>query len=312
MQATRDASLNLQSNQAGDWAGMGTWEEPLQEIWQPFIADGIRAFVANFNTTAQCTFNTNQIAKTSLNISGAMTFVMDTSRIRNSTATFNSTSAFTSSVTQTHRNTLNVNSNSAFTAESLTLQLITLNLNSNITIAANALRVQPITSTMVSAAQITLNSIAQIQKTFQAQCTFTSAPIIGQVVELDIQSVSNIVFNPNHIERTNLLAATITTFTNFTNHINRVTLSVQGFATTFVVGEKYIIDPERIFTVLNESRQLQIMPETRLFELNNETRINMLEQELRSFLISSETRNLVVQHNLLVDVAGTPRDRREG
>jgi hypothetical protein len=56
----------------------------------------------------------------------------------------------------------------------------------------------------------------------------------------------------------------------------------------------YSVDPERILAVLSESR------------------INIIAQETRLQQILSETRNLVVQHTQLVDIAGTPIDRREG
>ena len=74
----------------------------------------------------------------------------------------------------------------------------------------------------------------------------------------------------------------------------QVTVSLPAVTSSLATLIAYSVDPERILRILSESR------------------INMITEETRSQQILSETRKLVVQHTQLVDIAGTPIDRREG
>jgi hypothetical protein len=291
---------------------MGTWEEPLQEIWQPFIADGVKAFVstANFSTTS--TLTSTQIVKAQLLIDSAMTFVMDTSRIRNSEANFASSSTFTANVTQTFASNTNLPAISTFTADTIVVSLTTVGMNAVSTFVSTPKRAQNSNLNVTSTAQSTFTPTVRVPLQFQAECTFSSSPVKGELGTVNFAAISSISIQPNHIERVTLTPNAVTTFNAAGGSILQSTLQMQGFAATLFLGEIFKIDPERILTILSEIRSLQITQETRLFDLNTETRINIIAQETRSRQILNETRNLVVQHNLLIDVAGTPRDRREG
>jgi hypothetical protein len=291
---------------------MGTWEEPLQEIWQPFIADGVKAFVstANFNTTS--TFTSTQKVLTRLDINSAMTFVLDTSRIRNSQASFASSSTFTANVTQKFASTANFNSVSTFTADSIVVNLITVGMNGVSTFVSTPIVAKNANLNVTSTAQSTFTPTVRVPLPFQAQCTFSSAPVKGELGTANFVSAATINIQPNHIKRVTLTPNAMSTLLGTPGVQFQSTLQMQGFAATLFAGELYKIDPERILTILSEIRSLQITQETRLFNLNTETRINIIAQETRAQQILNETRNLVVQHNLLIDVAGTPRDRREG
>lgn len=291
---------------------MGTWEEPLQEIWQPFIADGIRAFVSTANFSSTSTFSSTQIVKAQLLIDSAMTFVMDTSRIRNSQVNLASTSTFTANTTQTFASTANLPAVSTFTADSIVVNLTTVSMNAQSTFVGTGTRVQNADSNVTSTAQSTFTPTVRVPLQFQAQCTLSSSPVKGELGTVDFAAIHSITIQPNHIERVTFTPAAVTTLNAAGGSIQQSTLQMQGFAATLFLGELYKIDPERILTILSEIRSLEITEETRLFDLDIESRINIIAQETRSKQILSETRNLVVQHNLLVDVAGTPRDRREG
>lgn len=291
---------------------MGTWEEPLQEIWQPFIADGVKAFVSTANLSSTSTFSSTQIVKAQLLIDSAMTFVMDTSRIRNSQVNLASTSTFTANTTQTFASTANLPAVSTLNADSIVVNLTTVSMNAQSTFVGTGTRVQNANLNVTSTAQSTFTPTVRVPLQFQAQCTFSSSPVKGELGTVDFAAISSITIQPNHIERVTFTPAALTTLNAAGGSIQQSTLQMQGFAATLFLGELYKIDPERILTILSEIRSLQITEETRLFDLDIESRINIIAQETRSKQILSETRNLVVQHNLLVDVAGTPRDRREG
>jgi len=291
---------------------MGTWEEPLQEIWQPFIADGQRAFVSTADFNATSTFTSTQKVLARLDINSAMTFVLDTSRIRNSEANFSSSSTFTANTTQQFASTADFNSVSTFTADSIVVNLSTVDMNAVSTFVSTPIRAQNATTNITSQAQSTFTPTVQVPLQFQAECTLSATPIKGHLGMVDFASEASVSIQPNHIERVTLTPNVVATFFSTPGVQFQSTLQMQGFAATLFAGELYKVDPERILTILSEIRSLEITEETRLFDLDTESRINMIAQETRSKQILSETRNLVVQHNILIDVAGTPRDRREG
>jgi hypothetical protein len=279
------------ANQAGDWAGMGTWQEPKQEIWQPFIEGSKKFNGAKPEIVVVTTLSSPATVRARFAIDSAMSFVFSgLNRIQQSSATL---SAQATVVAQTKLN------------------------------AVSSLNVIGFFSTFTSSSgerslNVSVNSTAQFRVTVRAefanQSSFTLVgnAISGRVANLDGQVTAQINATPKQTHRPIFVPEVTISMAPNAGQRFQNSFSVSGFASTFAVGEKYIIDPERIFTVLSESRRLQIAPETRLFELNSESRINMLEQELRSLLISSETRKLAVQHTTVIDVAGTPRDRREG
>jgi len=190
--------------------------------------------------------------------------------------------------------------------------LTTVGMNAVSTFVGNAIRAQNANLNVTSTAQSTFTPTVRVPLQLQAQCTFSASPIKGQLGTVNFAAVTNTNIQPNHIKRVTLTPNAVSTLLGTPGAKFQSTLQMNGFAATLFAGELYKIDPERILTILSEIRSLEITQETRLFDLNTETRINIIAQETRSKQILSETRNLVVQHNLLIDVAGTPRDRREG
>ena len=273
---------------------MGTWEEPLQEIWQPFIADGVKAFVstANFSTTS--TLTSTQTVKARLDINSAMTFVMDTSRIRNSQANFASSSTFTANVTQKFASNTNLSAISTFTADTIVASLTTVGMNAVSTFVGTPIVAKNANLNVTSTAQSTFTTTVRVPLQFQAECTFSSSPVKGDLGTVNFAAISSISIQSNHIKRVTLTPNAVTTFNSTPGFKFQSTLQMNGFAATMFAGELYKIDPERILRILSESR------------------INMITEETRAQQILNETRNLVVQHTQLVDIAGTPIDRREG
>lgn len=88
--------------------------------------------------------------------------------------------------------------------------------------------------------------------------------------------------------------------------------TISAFNTVVSVLFLYRVDPFRIYRIPSENRLAIITEETRIYTPLSETRINTIEQETRTREIASETRSLEVQPLELVDVAGTPIDRRQG
>ena len=288
---TFSSLFNPGANQAGDWAGMGTWQEPKQEIWEPFIEGSKKFFGGKPEIVVVTTLSSPATVRMRFAIDSALSFVFSgLNRIQQSSATL---SAQTTLSAETRAN---IKSSANFIS------------TTSIALSSSGER----------SLSVSVNSTAQFRVTIRAEFANQAAfalvgnPISGRVANLDGQVTAQISASPRQTHRPIFVPQVTLSIAPNAGQRFQNSFNASGFASTFAVGEKYIIDPERIFTVSSESRRLQIAPETRLFELNSETRINMLEQELRSFLISSETRNFAVQHTTLVDVAGTPRDRREG
>lgn len=294
VQATREGVLLIEANQTGDWAGAGTWQQPGQEVWQPFIAIPFQGQLGIFSVSSTATISTNTVSQTSLVIAGAMTFVMDASRIRNVSVSMSSVSSIQVDSLLATLVEKQFVSSSTLVSAGVRVCNSSVSVNSVSTLQSTGLKLALVTATMVSAAQITLNSVSQTNTAFQAQCTFVSAPIVGQLGEFSVQSIHSISITPNHIERVSSQMNAVTAIQLAAGTIFLGVFNVQAFAAQVAVSELYVIDPERIQLIVSE------------------TRINIIEPETRSRRIQNETRKLVVQHNKLVNVAGTPRDRREG
>jgi hypothetical protein len=270
---------------------MGTWQEPKQEIWQPFIEGSKKFNGAKPEIVVVTTLSSPATVRARFAIDSAMSFVFSgLNRIQQSSA------ALFAQVTLEAQTKANIKN--------------TANFVSTTSIALNSSGERSLSVSVNATAQFKVTIIAEFAN--QSSFTLVGNAISGRVANLDEQVTTQINATPRHIHRPIFVPEVTISITPNAGQRFQNSFNVSGFASTFAVGEKYIIDPERIFTVLSESRMLQIAPETRLFELNSESRINMLEQELRSLLISSETRKLAVQHTTVIDVAGTPRDRREG
>ena len=294
VQAIREGVLLIQANQTGDWAGAGTWQQPGQEVWQPFIAVPFQGQVGIFSVSTTATISTNTVAQTSLVIAGAMTFVLDSSRIRNVSVSMSSVSSIQAVSLLATLVEKQFVSTTTIVSAGVRVHNSSVSVNSASTLQSTGLKLALVSAVMQAAAQITLTSVHQTNTAFQAQCTFVSAPIVGQLGQLSVQSTHSILFVPNHIERVSSQMNAVAAIQLAAGTIFIGVFNVQAFAAQVAVSELYVIDPERILAVLSESR------------------INIIALETRSQKILSETRKLVVQHNKLVNVAGTPRDRREG
>ena len=165
-------------------------------------------------------------------------------------------------------------------------------------------------SSMVSTAQVISAIRVGTQLQFQAQTTI--AVVAGVTTSAQLNSISAISAAGVRIRNAQTQFTAISTVSGTGGTTQQITVALPAVTSSMATLIAYSVDPERILTILSEIRSLQITEETRLFDLDIESRINIIAQETRSKQILSETRNLVVQHNLLVDVAGTPRDRREG
>jgi hypothetical protein len=291
--ATRDASATFISNSTGQWQDMGTWQEPGQEVWQPFIATAItqQGFAA---TTLSATSTLESSATVSIvvtlnavsTITATANLLGDGATIKVSSgtltvdATLQSTSASTIagvSQMQTAENHIEVSSS---TIQGTTTHTVTATLN-----AVSS-------SSMVSTAQVSSAILVGTQLEFQSQVTLDVVAGVTASAELNSTSTISAVGIKRFNVQETLLAISTVSSTGGTQQ--QVTVSLPAVTSSLGTLIAYSVDPERILAVLSESR------------------INIIAQETRLQQILSETRNLVVQHTQLVDIAGTPIDRREG
>jgi len=147
-------------------------------------------------------------------------------------------------------------------------------------------------SSVVSTAQVISAITVGTQLQFQAQTTLQSQA--GVTADAQLNSISNITALAARIRNAQTQFTVISTVNATTGTNQEVTVTLPAVTSTLIISIVYSVDPERIFNILSE------------------TRINMIAQETRAQQILSETRKLVVQHTQLVDIAGTPIDRREG
>jgi hypothetical protein len=309
--AARDASATFISNSTGQWQDMGTWQEPGQEVWQPFIATAItQQGFASTTLSATSTLTSAAIvtiAKT-LSVSSSMTatanLLGDGATIKVSSGTLTVDAKLQgigvstiASVTQMQTAENHIERTSSI-IQGTTTHTVTATLN-----AAGQ-------SSMVSTAQVSSAIRVGTQLEFQSQVTLDV--VAGVTASAQLNSISTITAAAARIRNAQTEFTVISTVSSTGGTQQRVTVTLPAVTSSLATLIAYSVDPERILTILSEIRSLQITQETRLFNLNTETRINIIAQETRSKQILNETRNLVVQHNLLIDVAGTPRDRREG
>ncbi len=291
--ATRDASATLISNSTGQWQDMGTWEEPGQEVWQPFIATAItQQGFASTTLSATSTLTSAAIVTISktLSVSSSMTatanLVGDGATIKVSSGTLTvdaklqGTGVSTiASVTQMQTAENHIERTSSI-IQGTTTHTVTATLN-----AAGQ-------SSMVSTAQVSSAILVGTQLEFQSQVTLDVVAGVTASAQLNSTStISAVGIRRFNVQET-LLA--ISTVSSTGGTLQQVTVSLPAVTSGLATLIAYSVDPERILRILSESR------------------INMITEETRSQQILSETRKLVVQHTRLVDIAGTPIDRREG
>lgn len=290
--ATRDASATFISNSTGQWQDMGTWQEPGQEVWQPFIANAIavQGFTKTLAVTSTLTSTATVTIAVTLNnvstMSVAATIVGDGATINVSsgtlttTATLQSTGASTIAGVSQMQTAEDHIERSSSTIQGTTTHITTATLN-----AVSS-------SSVVSTSQISSAITVGTQLQFQSQVTMEV--VAGVTAGATMAGISGITVSAARIRNVQTEFTAISTVSSTGGTQQQVTVTLPAVTSSMGTLIAYNVDPERILRILSESR------------------INMITEETRSQQILSETRNLVVQHTQLVDIAGTPIDRREG
>lgn len=303
----RTAESTIQTTIANNrsWDEMGTWYEPIQEVWNQFIIEEplLSSFapVSPINiSTAVTSTATNQLVSSAVTISADATFtvtaeaqregetitafattvVSDADVVRTGASNITSTTTTQADAITGFSETVSISFSTSVTADEELISQPGSDITVATTTTAQAGRVNPATADIIE----TITTTASTGETG----SFGDATITLNTSVADVDTLQ--IFGGD---------STIQTATVLSGSGDKVilpTVNITAFTVTVSTAAGFAVEPFRTF------------------KIDSETRINILQQETRSRLITSETRIFKVtpgSNTKIVDLAGLI-DRREG
>ena len=303
----KSAESTIQTSIANNrsWDEMGTWYEPIQEVWDQFII--VEPLLSSFapvspiiTSTAVTSTATKQLVSGAVTISADATFtvtaeanregetitafsttvVSDADVIREGTSTITTTTTTLADAITGYSETVSLNITTTVTADEQLISLPGSDITVATTTTAQAGRVNPATADIIE----TITTTASTGETG----SFADAVITVNTSVADTDSV-NIFGGVSNVQ-------TATVLSGLGDKVILPTVNISAFTITVSTAAGFAVEPYRTF------------------QIDSESRINILQQETRSRLVPSETRIFKVtpgSNTKVVDLAGII-DRREG
>ena len=303
----KSAESTIQTTIANNrsWDEMGTWYEPIQEVWNQFIIE--EPIVSSFapvspiiTSTAVTSTATKQLVSGAVNISADATFtvtaeaqregetitafattvVSDADVVRTGASNITSTTTTQADAITGFSETVSISFSTSVTADEELISQPGSDISVATTTTAQAGRVNPGTADIIE----TITTTASTGETG----SFADAAITVSTTVADTDTIS-ISGGASTIQTASVVSAT-------SELVILPTVNISAFTVTVSTAAGFALDPYRTF------------------QIDSETRINILQQETRSRLIPSETRIFKVtpgSNTKIVDLAGII-DRREG
>ena len=300
-----EATINTTIANNRSWDDMGTWYEPIQEVWNQFIIEEplvlSTAPVSPITTsTAVTSTATKQLVSGAVNISANATFTVtaEAQREGETITAFATTVSADAGVQRVGDSNIAVATTTLSDAITGFSETVSITFSTSVT-ADEELISQPgssiavATTTTAQAGRVnpaTANIIETITTTASTGETgsFGDAVITVNTSVADTDSVN--IFGGT----TNVQTATVLSGSG--DKVILPTVNISAFTITVSTAAGFAVEPYRTF------------------QIDSESRINILQQETRSRLVPSETRIFKVtpgSNTKVVDLAGII-DRREG
>lgn len=309
--ATADVSANVGGTQ---WYNAETWDRPRQPRWEGVTAVGIKVKggIVDINSAFTVTAISNPVfAGTSIVATlGTVTAVGDRLRFADSDIT----SAVTVTATSERaRDGVVIQASSAsVSASAITVKRADASITSAFTFDVDSKRVRAQSSIIASLGTVTADSRVAFFEEVDINSAFTVQAVLEIQADASIASAFSVVADGDKLAGDTVELTAQASVSALGGAAFIAEADINAFASSVIVGRKYVIDPYRVFTVKNESRTLVIAPELRKISVTCENRLNTLERETRSLKIKSETRDLTILNLTLVENASGPLDTREG
>ena len=303
----KSAESTIQTSIANNrsWDEMGTWYEPIQEVWNQFIIEeplvlSTAPVSPIITSTAVTSTATKQLFVDAVTISADATFsvtaeaqregetitafattvVSDADVIRTGESNITSTTTTQADAITGYSETVSISFSTSVTADEELISQPGSSITIATTTTSQAGRVNPATADIIE-------TITTTASTGEAG-SFGDADITVSTTVADTDTIS-IFGGASTIQNSSVVSAS-------GDKVILPTVNISAFTITVSTAAGFAVDPYRTF------------------QIDSETRINILQQETRSRLIPSETRIIKVtpgSNTKVVDLAGII-DRREG
>ena len=304
---TKSAESTIQTTIANNrsWDEMGTWYEPIQEVWNQFIIE--EPIVSSFapvgeiiTSTSVTSTATNQLIVDAVTISADATFTVTAEAQREGEiiTAFATTVSADADIQREGDSSITVATTTQADAITGFSETVALSVTTSVTadeelISLPGSDITVATSVTAQGGRVnpaTVNIIETITTTASTGETgfFGDAEITVSTTVADTDTIT-VFGGDSTIQTASVVSAD-------SELVILPTVNISAFTVTVSTAAGFAVDPFRTF------------------KIDSETRINILQQETRSKLITSETRTFKVTpgaNTRIVDLAGLI-DRREG